>query len=143
MADTTLLVLAEIDIPPYSARGISQTLTPVSGAGNLRRTVNGALVDLSASQFRKYQSAITCSDQDSPALDGVWPGMSLTVDCVTELCYKTAGGSPSRTVVSGSSRVEGDFTFFRPRLTMRVVDYRVATDEWGAEIGWSLDLSEI
>jgi hypothetical protein len=143
MADTTLLVLAEIDIPPYSARGISQELRPVSGAGNLRRTVNGALVDLSASQFRKYQSAISCSDQVSPSLNGVWPGMTLTVDCVSELCYKTAGGSPSRTVVSGSSRVEGDFTFFRPRLVMKVVDYRVSTDEWGAEVGWTMDLMEV
>lgn len=141
MADTTLLAIAEIDVPPYSARELSQTLQPISGAGNMRRTVNGELVDLSASQFRKYQSTISCSDQQSPALEDIWPGMTLTVDCVAELAYKTATGSAHRTVVA--TRTEGAFTFYRPRLVMKVVDYQISVDEYGAEVGWSLDLQEV
>jgi hypothetical protein len=143
MPDTTLLAIAEIDVPPYSARGISQTLQPIGGAGQMRRTVNGTLVDISATQFRKYRSTIACTDQQQPALDGVWPGMTLTIDCVSELSYKTGVGTAGRTAVSGSSRTESGFTFYRPVLTMKVVDYSVDTDEWGASIGWQLQLEEI
>lgn len=140
---TTLLAISGINIPPYSARGIRQTLTPISGAANLRRTINGTLVDLSASQFRKYASTISCTDQQHPALNGVWPGLQVTVDCVCELSYLTSGGSADRTVVPGSSRTEGAYTFYRPRLTMRVLAYDIQTDEWGASVGWTLQLEEV
>lgn len=140
---TTLLSISGINIPPYSARGISQTLAPIAGAANLRRTVNGTLVDLSASQFRKYASTISCTDQQHPALNGVWPGVQVTVDCICELSYLTSGGSADRTVVPGSSRTEGLYTFYRPRLIMRVLSYDIQTDEWGAAVGWSLELEEV
>jgi len=142
MADT-LLVISGPGITDWSARGLTQTLDPIEASGNLARTVNGALLDLSATQMRKYKSTISCTDQEMPAFDGVWPGMVLTVDCVPELGYLTAGGSPQRTVVSGSSRVSGVWTYFRPQLSMRVVSYTVSRDEWGAATSWQLDLEEI
>lgn len=142
MADT-LLVISGPGITDWSARGLTQTLDPIEASGNLARTVNGALLDLSATQMRKYKSTISCTDQEMPAFDGVWPGMVLTVDCVPELGYLTAGGSPGRTVVSGSSRVSGVWTYFRPQLSMRVVSYTVSRDEWGAATSWQLDLEEI
>lgn len=137
----TLLVITGL-ITPFSARGLRQSLQPISQAGSLRRTVNGLLVDLSVSALRKYASTISCNDQRVPALNGVWPGLEVTVDCVAELAYLTSGGSAERTVVPGSSRVEGSYTFYRPRLTMRVVSYQTNTDEYGADIGWTLDLEE-
>lgn len=147
MTDSTLLRLDPIGVPPYSARGIRQTLGPVDGAAQLARTVNGELIDLADDGFRKYRSNITCTDQQMPALDGVWPGMELTVDCIIEKAYLTSGGSPDREVAGTTddpaTRTEGDFTFYRPRLQMRVVDYREDFDEWGAECNWSLDLEEI
>jgi hypothetical protein len=109
----------------------------------MRRTVNGALVDLSAVQFRKYRSSIVGNDQLPPAFDGIWPGQILTVSCLAELSYLTAGGTPQRPVVSGSSRVDGEFTFYRPELQMRVVSFSPVTDEWQARVGWTLDLEEI
>jgi len=142
MADT-LLVISGPGITDWSARGLTQTLDPIDASGNLARTVNGALLDLSATQMRKYKSTISCTDQEMPAFDGVWPGMVLTVDCVPELGYLTAGGSPGRTVVSGSSRVSGVWTYYRAQLTMRVVTYTVSRDEWGAATSWQLDLEEI
>jgi len=142
MADT-LLVISGPGITDWSARGLTQTLDPIEASGNLARTVNGALLDLSATQMRKYKSTISCTDQEMPAFDGVWPGMVLTVDCVPELGYLTAGGSPGRTVVSGSSRVSSVWTYYRPQLTMRVVSYTVSRDEWGAATSWQLDLEEI
>jgi hypothetical protein len=141
--NTTLLVISGPGLPTYSSRALSQTLDPIDAAGALVRTVNGGLIDFSASQMRKYRSTITCTDQDAPALDGIWPGMSLVVDCVPELGYLTAGGSPQRTVVPGSSRVASNWTWYRPRLYMLVVNYTANTDEWGAAVAWSLDLEEI
>jgi hypothetical protein len=141
MSDT-LLVIGGL-LTPYSARGLRQTLQPISQDNALRRTVNGALVDLTLSAFRKYTSTITASDQSVPALNNVWIGAQVTVDCIVELAYVTSGGSAQRTVVPGSSRVSGAYTFYRPRLTMRIVDYQVELDEWQAEIGWSMRLDEV
>src|SRR3954451_87433 len=111
----TLLVLSGIGVPDYSARGLTQTLEPIEASASLRRTINGALKDLSYAQFRKYKSTISCQDQESPAVDGIWPGLIATVDCVPELSHPAAA-SPSRPVVAGSARTAGTFVFFRPQL---------------------------
>src|SRR5262245_39386362 len=142
MSDDTLLLLSGIGIPDYSARGLTQTLEPIEAATSLRRTVNGTLVDLSFAQFRKYKSTISCQDQEPPAIDGVWPGHVVTVDCVAELSYPS-GGSPARTVVGGSSRTEGAFVFYRPQLQMRVTGFSMNRDEYGAAVQWQMDLEEL
>jgi hypothetical protein len=141
VADTLLNL--DFGVSTYSVRGITQTLTPDGNASRMRRTVNGRLDDLGDTNFRKYVSTISCRDTDSPALSGVWPGMAVVVDCIVELCYLTASGSAQRTVVSGSSRVSGLFTFYRPQLTMRVSNYSIDKDEWGAVVGWTLELIEV
>ena len=138
-----VLTLSGIGVPPYSARGASQTLEPIGSSQQLRRTINGELIDISRAEFRKYRSTISCVDQQPPAIDGVWPGRVLTVGCISELSYLTAGGAPSRNIVAGSSRTEGDYTFYRPSLTMRVVSFSQDTDEYGAEVSWSLQLEEV
>lgn len=143
MANETLLVLTGIGVAPYSARGLEQTLQPISGAGQLRRTINGALTNLSETQLRKFSSTITGSDQLSPVTNDIWPGTPVTVDCIAELCYPTLGGSPARPVVSGSSRVEGAMTYYRPQLSMMVVNWQLREDEWGRQVGWSLELEEV
>ena len=140
MSDTLLVITGLIT--PYSARGLQQTLEPIQEASQLRRTVNGTLVDLSVPALRKYASTISADDQAVPALNGVWPGAQVTVDCVAELAYLTATGTPERTVVPGSSRVSGSWTFYRPRLTMRIVEYQTQVDEWNAVVGWSMRLEE-
>lgn len=139
----TILSLSGAGIPPYSTRGASQTLEPIDAALSMRRTVNGALKDISFDGFKKYKSSITATDQRVPALDGVWPGLTLTVGCIQELCYKTTAGAPARTPVAGSSRVEGDYTFYRPELTMKVVGYQTNIDEWEATVGFTLNLEEV
>lgn len=145
MPDTTLLAFAEIDLPPYAARGISQRLKPIGEVAQLARTVNGALVDLAVdTAFRKFESTITCTDMDHPAPDDLWPGMTLTVDCLTELKYPaTTDGAPARTPVSGSERTEGGMVYYRPVLTMKLVDYDVQTDEYGAAVSWTMELAEV
>lgn len=149
MANETLLVLSGHGVAPYSARGLTQTLDPIGAAAATRRSINGELKDLSQPQFRKYASTISGNDQLSPALDGVWPGATVTVDCVAELAYKTSGGSPSRPLAdvpsseAAPTRTEGDFTYYRPRLVMKVVGYSVQEDEYGRAVQWSLQLEEV
>ena len=140
---SSLLTFTGLNVPPYSARGLTQTLEPLDESRNLRRTINGALIDLTYDQFRKYRSQISGTDQQPPAIDGVWQGLSVVVNCLCELSYLTVGGSAKRPVVSGSSRVEGTFTFYRPALTMRISGFNVSTDEYGAAVAWTMDLEEI
>lgn len=141
-ADDTILVLSGIGVPDYSARGLTQTLNPIDGAAQARRTINGELVDFSFDQFRKFTSTISCTDQQPPATDGVWPGQMVTVECVQELCYPD-GGTPSRTPVSGSERTVNGFTFYRPILFMMVMAFNQSTVEFGADVSWSMELEEI
>ena len=137
----TLLVLSVMGVPLYSARGLSQTLEPIDASKNMRRSINGILTDVAHTQFRKYQSKITCTDTRVPAADGIWPGMTIVVDCVAYLSY-LAGGTPQRTVVPGSSFDEGGYTFYRPRLTMMVTAITAQVDEWAATVPWEIDLEE-
>jgi hypothetical protein len=142
MPDETLLVLTGIGLPPYAARGLTQTLDPIEAAGSQRRTVNGTLIDLSLAQFRKYRSTIRGRDQQAPALDGVWPGRVVTVSCVAELCCPSTD-TPAKPVVSGSQRTEGSFIFYRPQLVMQVVGFTIEKDEYGAATSWTLELEEV
>lgn len=142
MPDTTVLNMVGVGIPPYSARGLTQTLDPIAASVQLRRTVNGALVNVAATQHRKYASTISCTDQQAPALNGIWPGVHVTVDCVAELAYPV-GGSPDRPVVSGSSRTESGFVFYCPQLVMLVTGYSQSRDEYGATTTWQLQLEEV
>ena len=132
-------------VNPYSARGLSGTLSPISlaqGDDKLARTVNGTLISLAAPQMRKYRLEVGGDDQAPPALDGLWVGMEVAVDCHVEMAYLTAGGSPSLTPVSGSSYTEGDYTYYRMRLQMIVVEWNVERDEWGAAVSWATSLEE-
>lgn len=137
----TLLTLTGIGVAPYSARGLSQTLTPISQSSQLVRTINGELISIAAPQFRKYRSSISCNDQQAPTLAGIWPGMTVTVECVCEL--GTGSGTPDRPAVSGSTYTDGGISYYRPVLEMRVVGFSQTKDEYGHQTSWQLDLEEI
>jgi hypothetical protein len=147
MAGETELVISGDGMPPTSVRGISETLEPINNP-----------------QFDKYRLTIQCSDMNAPAFDalriGSWRrtvngglidlsgnGSIVTVDCVSELAYKTLGGSPApepqRTAVSGSSRNSGNFTFYRPQLVVGLISKSQQTDEYGAVVQWQAEFEEI
>lgn len=133
-------------VAPYSARALKGTLSPIdvaSGSDKLRRTVNGTLIDVSAPQMRKYKLEVSGEDQAPPALDGLWVGMEVVVDCHVEMAYLTAGGSAGRLPVTGSVRFEGGFTYYCPQMSMRIVEMSIERDEWAAHVAWSLGLEEI
>lgn len=138
----TLMVLSPMGLPLYSARGLTETLEPIQEAADLVRLANGDLDDWSFPAFKKFALTVACTDQRVPAIDGIWPGQSVTVQCVSELAYPS-GGSPERTPVTGSSRTENGYVFYRPVLSMRLMSLSVQTDEWGAAIGWSAKFEEV
>lgn len=147
-AQGTILTITGIGFPKWSARGISQTLEPVTEATQLMRTVDGELDDLSTSQFRKYRSSISCRDFDIPAIDGLFPGMEVVVDCIVELAYvdpgdeTDLGSTAARPIVEGSARLSDGYVRYRPQLTMRVERMSASRDEWAAVSSWSIDLIE-
>jgi hypothetical protein len=140
--DQSVLQISVMGVPLYSARGLSQTLEPIAASKNQRRSINGILTNVAHTQFCKYASKITCTDMRIPAIDGIWPGLTVVVDCVAFLSYPT-GGSPHRTVIAGSTFTEGGFTFYRPRLTMMIVTANIQVDEWAATVPWEIDLEEV
>lgn len=142
MAESNL-VISGLNLPPHSIRGATQTLEPIEQASQTARTINGTLIDISNSAFRKYRSEISCTDQVPPAFNNIYPGTQLTVSCIAELCYLTSGGSASKSVVSGSSRTDGSYTFYRPQLTMMLLSFNYETDEYGASVNWSMQLEEV
>lgn len=134
-------------INPYSARGLRGTLRLIDaarGAGLLVRTVNGGLIDISAPQMHKFRLEVAGTDQAPPAFDGFRLGVSCTVDSFVELGYKTGTpGAPNHAIVPGSSRVEGNYTYYRPRFTMMIVEWQTEREEWEANVPWSIILEEV
>jgi hypothetical protein len=154
----TVLSITGIGFPPYSARGLTQTLVHIGQAAQLRRTVNGELVDISDPLMRKYASTIAGSDQEPPALDGIWPGLEVTVQCIQELALvdndvptdfeeTTEVEAPTdlglgRPYVEGSVRRSNGYLFYRPILTMLVTAFDCDRDEWGAAQRFRISLEE-
>lgn len=158
MPVTSELKLIGMGVAPYSARGITQSLAPIDGAAQLRRTINGILRDIHDPLFEKYQSSISANDQRPPGLDLVWPGKLLQVWCAcylgiegtqalttTEPVDTTEGitGEFGRNAVPGSIIHEGGWTYYRPLLTMRVTGLSTSFDEWAASNDWSMSLEEV
>lgn len=142
----TILSISSFGNMLYQARGLTQTLSVIGEATQQERTINGTLTDISAAQFRKYASTINApSDTNAPPLDGVFPGMIVTVECAVGLAYLTSGGNGPhhRPEVSGSSYVDGAYTFYRPELTMMIKTVETQFDEWKNVVGWKLDLEEV
>jgi len=139
----TLLVIYEVGQPLYASRGLTQTYQPIKQALQQSRSVNGVAMDLSAEQFRGLiDSEITCTDFQSPSLNGVKAGKIITVDCAFEYSYLTATDSPAKSVVGGSTRIQGAFTFYRPSIVFMVVDFSVGFEEYKSEYAWKLALTE-
>lgn len=133
----------EADSPlltPYSARGLTESFGRLPGTQ--RRTINGKLRSLTPVQFRKYTMNISCKDLETPALDDAFIGQEVLVRCASEFSYPNAG-TPQRSVVTGSSRVDGEFTFYRPELTMMVIDIKTDFAEWEADKTFQISFEEV
>lgn len=153
MTAESLLIIEGIDFPPYSQRGLVQTLTPINQAKVTKRTVNGSLLNMAGSQFRKYASTITNSEVEgtqAPSFDTIYPGQLVTVHCIQELSQAgfteteaETEGSFERPAVEDSIRFEDGFVFYRPILEMMITDYNTSFNEWGALVSWTITLEEV
>jgi hypothetical protein len=166
------LTLDRIGFPPFSARNCQQTLIPVI-SGDLRRTVNGTLIYTGNEGHHKFQTAIQCQDKSCPAFEGIWRGSLVKVGCIQRLSQEvkylreiTLYRDPmeNSVIVMDENRQEKEiesvterivrirdwqpepdkwYVFYRPSLAMRVISYKLLTDEWGFSGGWQLDLEEV
>lgn len=168
MSDETDLVLGDIVIPVGSARGIAQSIEIIDN-GDMRRTINGTLKNLTRQENRKFSSTINASDFSSPALAGIWRGDVIDVSCIEPLRQTVNPADTDVTLirdpvagtvrgidqvtgsfVSPSSVVGRDVTFasavtmveFKPILTMMVTDISFDKDEYSTDESWSIQLEE-
>lgn len=168
MTTETVLVLGDVAIPLGAGRAITQTLEPIDN-GDLRRTVNGTLKDLTREENRKFASTISTSDWSSPAFEGLWKGMTLTVQCITEMRQNVFPVSEDITLVRPA--VEGTvygvtedgvrlapaletptyaefddpvrYVVFRPELEFMVTSISRSRDEYAVEESWQIGLEEV
>ena len=141
----TVLRITGLGVVPYSTRAATQSLEPIGqAAANIYRDVNGVLRSVGgATAFQKYRSTISGSDMRPIAVNGVWPGKLVTVQCIATLGFLTATELPARSVVPGSSFTEGDWTFYRPELAMMVLSWSLEEAEYEGAISWSMELEEV
>lgn len=169
MTDETILKLGDIEFPVGSARGISQTIQPIDN-GDVRRTVNGTLLDLTRIQNRKFESQIRLQDQATPTFIGFFKGSILVVESIVPFRELVNPASTTQTIirtpvtgsVTGIESVSGlvvdpisvvgeDITFantvnlikYRPVLTMMILAITLDADEYAATEGWVIDLEEV
>ena len=86
----TVLKLSIGGLPPMSARGCTQSLTPCP-MGDMRRTINGQLIYTGQADRDKYKSVIRGKDNVPPAFEGLWRGQSLKVECLSTLSQRFIG----------------------------------------------------
>lgn len=143
-SDPTLLSLEGIGVHPYSARGLSQTLEPIDAQAHIERTVNGELIDFGYDPMKKYKSTISGSDVRPPAVDGVWAGKIVTVNCIATISHPEYVGFGREPVNYDDAVImEQGFITYYPRLRMMVMGFSIDQDEFGAVVGWKMDLEEI
>ena len=140
----TLLVISDNEPAPYSARGLTQTYEPIAASQHLERSVNGRMINLSASQMKLYKTKISCTDQNVPALSGVWPGDIVTLQCVEEMSFPTISPElQERDAVEGSMRIVGSYTFYRPILQVMFMGHSTSGEEYSRNVAWSMEFEEV
>ena len=134
------LIISSVGLPPASIRGITQTLEYIDESIQTRRNVNGELVDISDPIFRKFRSIVACEDQIAPAINGIWAGRIVTVDCVAEIPMPP-DGIAERPIVA--QRQDSGFILYRPRLVMMILKVNIDYNDWDAIVGWQMELEEV
>ncbi len=167
----TELTLSLGGLPPLSARGCYQEITPVA-QGLWRRTLNGTLIYIGSEDI-KYNTFISCKDKTVIATESFIPGRPMEVGCIQRIWQKVdpcRNNTPiqlQKAFISGSvvavnklgkslniqrvlgqevvlnDRNETVFLSYRPVLKMMIKDFKLHIDEWGMTSGWSLVMEEI
>lgn len=164
--------IGEVVFPVRAARGIDVDVSPID-AGELRRTVNGSLKNLSNPLFRKLKISLAHSGGRVPTLVGLWRGMSVTVHLPDPVEQLPVPGTPTTAVlarqpVPGSVRgvtVDGvdispsssstsapwnvtfaepvAFVAYRPIVQCLIASWSRSENDWGRSASWSVELEEV
>lgn len=164
--------IGEVVFPVRAARGIDVDVSPID-AGELRRTVNGTLKNLSNPLFRKVKISLAHSGGRVPTLVGLWRGMPVTVHLPDPVEQLPTPGTPTEAVlarqpVPGSVKgvtVEGveiipsassttapwnvtfpsavSYVTYRPILQCLVASWSRSENDWGRSTSWSVELEEV
>lgn len=167
----TDLLIGGAFLPYGSARGLSVSVQPIS-AGEIRRTINGGLVDLTRATHRKYRVQISGQDMITPTLADFWPGMLTSMRIPVwfrqSIATPTSTITISRNVLSDAdARVfdalgtpvaftragrvitaaalggEQGWVEYLPFVEGRVIERTEQHQEWAASANWSLTVEEI
>lgn len=116
----TSLVITGVSIPTYAGLGLVEDIGVIDQAKQIKRTINGALIDLSDSNFRKRTYRISANEAiDFPDFSALWPGAAVTITTISEF--------------------DGDTL----TINGRVMDWETSFDEWEKRYDWSLDVEEV
>lgn len=143
---TILVMYSPLGLPFYSSRDLEQTIEAIKEKDQVERNLNGNLVDLSLpGMFEKYTSTITCTDMHAPAIEGVWQGMQVVVDCCCELPFPASITTPSRPLATNTSiRNDGNgFKFYFPKITFMIRKISFGFKEFPHKYNWALGLEEV
>ncbi|VDS10038.1 hypothetical protein PARHAE_03249 [Paracoccus haematequi] len=141
---------------PGADRNVAVSVTPISQATNLRRTVNGELINVARDVYRKLRVTISGRGRRSPAFSDMFPGDDMTVQLPDPLFY--AGADIGRTVIEKAGvledcseiRVPPGAPFAQPvaavgyilLLECKITGLSVQVDEWKKDYTWNLELEE-
>lgn len=121
----TLVSISGIDLSDYAVRGLKLSLAPIPAATQLKRTVNGELIDNSSDQFHeKYAVKISCTDQEGPGLFGVRPGTEVELTCLADML---GNGDEDTPII----------------FDALVVRYSAERGEYEADLVWELELETV
>lgn len=118
MANTDL-VITGVALPDCATRGMVEEIGLIDQSRQLKRTLNGTLIDLSDTNFRKRKWRVSGKDLRAPDFSNVWPGMRVTIVTATEM------GGTQQSIIGMLS------------------DWSTSFDEWEAEMSWTMDVEEI
>lgn len=122
MGWTTLLEIDGVDLGPYAARDLDVTLSMIK-EGTFKRTVNGRLVSLIDSSFKKYAVKIGCTDMAAPSLNDVFWGKEVYL-----------------TLIEGMGVEDPGYDVLH--LAAMIVDWSVNRNERTGQVTWSIEFEE-
>lgn len=101
------LRISGIAMPAASDRDVRVTLTPISAAADLRRTVNADLVNLARPVFQKYAISVSCADLWPAGVEGVMPGQYAEISPPARLSVSLLQASTSAQLPRAAYAVYG------------------------------------
>lgn len=146
-------------LTPGSDFRISWSLAPIAGASNMRRDVNGELVNLNEedSGFRKYRVSISGEGRRVPAIADLMPGDPVTIEWPEPIFI--SGMDFGRQIIErigvresgGQYRALADEDFpgpvveigVRPIFECLVIQAPISGDEHKKNASWTLEAEEI